>query len=193
MRKLFCLSLVCLLGATIAFAGPKVVRGTWTTDEGQVKTNYWTETLQDGQAGRVGNTLAAQGTGFQLSDAAIAASPVLSGSGDNYVQYTTQYAGGTIFLTAGGPWLKSGNVTVTDVIGTNISKTYLGPSGPTGELEFEITLTGTFAVDGVNYTITVVASWRGYPERRVLDTGVFIQRGTDFGCKVTIDYAILIG
>jgi hypothetical protein len=189
MKKLICLFLICLLGASIALAGPKVVVGTWTSDSGQVKTNYWTEAFVGGGPGQVGNVLTAQGTGFKLTDAAISEPPVCGpvGGSPPYLPCTTKYDGGKLHLDAGGPWLKSGNVTIP-VSAINTSKTYLSGGGaPTGELEFSITLTGQFQVGVTTYQIEVVASWgKGVPETRVQEGRIVIQRGTDFDCVVTI-------
>jgi hypothetical protein len=194
MKKLICLSLVCLLGATIAFAGPKITKGIWSSDNGEIKTNYWNEAfIANGQPGQIGNIVSAQGTGFQISNLAIADHPVCSLVLDDpakpYLACTTPYSGGSLFLNAGGPWMKSGNVTLTGVTATNHSKTYLAPdlSQPTGELEFTLHILHGFTVGADNYTIDVAVTWEGFPVMQVLQNGVVFQRGTNFGCIASIN------
>jgi hypothetical protein len=183
MRTLIWTCVLGLLAISTAWAGAEVITGSWSTENGQVKTNYWKETFVGGRAGAVGNTLLAVGTGFKFSDAAIAA-PGPSCAPDpvkGALLCTTPYTGGQLFLNAGGPWLKSGNVTLTNIAATNTSWSYAG-----GALEFSITFTAAFSVGTDNYSIAVTASWGpGIPETRV-EKKLVIQRGTDFDCVVTI-------
>jgi hypothetical protein len=174
------LGVVLVLSACLAFAGPKVNTGTWTSDD-VIKTNYWKEAFIGGGPGQPGNELTAVGTGFQLTKATLQ-SVGCTPHQDGYLACTTTYVGGELFLNAGGPWLKSGNITIKDITATNSSKSY-----PNGALEFSLTFTAPFEVDGVAYSITVTATWGpGIPETRVEKKQVVIQRGSDFECEVTI-------
>lgn len=172
--------LVLVLTACLAIAGPEVNTGTWTSDDA-IKTNYWKESFIGGGPGQASNQLTAIGTGFHFTRAALE-SVECTQHPDGYLACTTTYVGGRLFLNAGGPWLKSGNITVKDITATNKSKSYSN-----GALDFELKFTAPFEVDGVAYTVSVTATWGpGIPETRVEKKKVVIQRGSDYECSITI-------
>jgi hypothetical protein len=161
-------------------------------ESGDFKTQYWQEALVGGAAGARGNILEAHGEGFifwgaKLTDVNCDFSLKTDTLGD-FFTCTTVYTGGTLVLSAPGPWLNYGVAKASNITATNVSKTYVdndSPSNPNGILKFELTFGAAFDSPDSNHSFDVTANWVGKPKLSTFK-GVTIQSGDGFKAKISI-------
>jgi hypothetical protein len=189
--------MVALFLFASAHAGPVVVPGSYSTDDGDFTTTFWKEKFFGGGPGQPGNVLMAVGQGFILQNVVLQSVEECAGEADqwcglatgdpcysNQWDYKTTYEGGFLRLNSKGPWLKKGKLKdATDLQATNYS--YVDQDN---NLHFCLTINDAFdRVQNVSYDI--VATFDGTPDNYQMkydEDGPVFQKGYYFNAVITI-------